>query len=74
MALFIFRSFLVSPQITSAYLSEKQAAAFLSVSLSTIRRWRRANIGPAFFRFGGVLRYSVEHLKAFVTKNQNSHE
>jgi hypothetical protein len=50
-------------------LSEKEAAAYLSVFLSTLRRWRRTNTGPAFFRFGGVLRYAVEALDEFVAKN-----
>jgi excisionase family DNA binding protein len=52
-----------------SFLSEREAAAYLSVSLSTIRRWRRAATGPQFFRFGGVLRYGREALQAFVAKN-----
>ena len=52
-----------------SFFSEKEAAAYLSVSLSTIRRWRRTNAGPAFFRFGGVLRYGREALEAFIAKN-----
>jgi excisionase family DNA binding protein len=54
---------------SSAYLSEKEAAAYLGISLSTIRRWRRRKIGPAFFQFGGVLRYSREAVEQFITKN-----
>jgi excisionase family DNA binding protein len=52
-----------------SFFSEKEAAAYLSVSLSTIRRWRRRKNGPAFFRFGGVLRYDREALGAFIAKN-----
>jgi hypothetical protein len=37
--------------------------------LSTIRRWRRANSGPSYFRFGGVLRYRREGLDAFLAKH-----
>jgi len=51
------------------FLSEKEAAAYLAVSLSTIRRWRRGRKGPAFFRFGGVLRYKREILDEFITRN-----
>jgi excisionase family DNA binding protein len=54
-----------------SFFSDKEAAAYLSVSLSTIRRWRRTSAGPAFFRFGGVLRYGREALEAFVAKNTN---
>ena len=56
------------PVALPSYLSEKEAAAYLSVSLSTLRRWRRANTGPAHFRFGGVLRYSRSALDRFVEK------
>jgi len=54
---------------SSALLSEKSAASYLGVSLSTIRRWRRANIGPAYFRFGDVLRYAQDGLDAFIRQN-----
>ena len=57
------------PVVSPAYLSEKEAAAYLTVSLSTVRRWRRAKIGPAYLRFGGVLRYSRQSLQAFIAKN-----
>jgi hypothetical protein len=51
------------------FFSEKEAAAQLDISLSTIRRWRRSKIGPAFFRFGGVLRYGRQALEEFVANN-----
>ena len=61
------------PPISSdAFLSEKEAAAYLSVSLSTIRRWRRQPNGPQYFRFGGVLRYSRAALGAFIVRYTKS--
>jgi len=54
-----------SPQ----FLSEKEAAVYLSVSLSTIRRWRRSGTGPAFFRLGDVLRYRRDAVDDFITQN-----
>jgi excisionase family DNA binding protein len=53
----------------SPYLSEKEASAYLTVSLSTLRRWRRANSGPAYFRFGGVLRYGRSVLDQFIAQH-----
>jgi hypothetical protein len=50
------------------FLTEQQTAAYLSVSLSTIRRWRHNNIGPRSFKFRGVLRYRRDWLDAFVAK------
>jgi excisionase family DNA binding protein len=58
----------MAPTSSAAFLSEKEAAAYLSVSLSTIRRWRRGVSGPQYFRFGGVLRYSRAALGAFIIR------
>ena len=61
------------PQLVfPAYFSEKEAAAYLNISLSTIRRWRRAKTGPVHFRFGGVLRYSRAVLDQFIAKYTNN--
>ena len=58
------------PQIAQAiHLSEKEAAAYLSVSLSTMRRWRKNGTGPEYFRFGGVLRYSRSTLDEFIKQH-----
>jgi excisionase family DNA binding protein len=54
--------------VSPAYLSEKEAAAYLAVSMSTLRRWRRAHTGPVHFRFGGVLRYGRSDLDRFIAK------
>jgi excisionase family DNA binding protein len=62
----------MAPNSSTAFLSEKEAAAYLSVSLSTIRRWRRLKNGPDYFRFGGVLRYNRAALGAFIVKNTKS--
>jgi len=35
--------------ITSERLSEQQAADYIAVSLSTLRRWRAEGVGPPFF-------------------------
>lgn len=52
-----------------SFFPEKEAAAYIGVSVSTMRRWRRKKTGPAVFRFGGVLRYGREALEAFIARN-----
>ena len=47
-------------------LSQKEAAVYLGISVSTLRRWHKVHQGPRFFRLGGVLRYRVEDLDAFL--------
>ena len=59
----------MASQLPSQFLSEKAAATLLSVSLSTIRRWRRQKVGPVYFRFGGILRYKRDLLEEFINKN-----
>jgi excisionase family DNA binding protein len=54
------------------WFSEKEAAAYLSVSLSSIRRWRRKHTGPDVCRFGGLVRYTKDALDAFITQNTQS--
>jgi hypothetical protein len=43
-------------------------AAYLGVSQDALQQWRSARIGPAWSKFGKVVRYHVndadEHLKA----------
>jgi hypothetical protein len=50
-------------------LTEVEAAQFLRVSLSTLRRRRRTNAGPAFFRIGAVIRYRRRDLEEFIAAN-----
>ncbi len=40
--------------------TDKQAAAFLSVSLASIRRWRLTGFGPTFYRVGASIRYDPQ--------------
>ncbi len=50
----------------SSFLSEKEAALYLSISLSNIRRWRRNGTGPKYYRKGNVLRERRENLEEFI--------
>jgi helix-turn-helix protein len=65
------REFYMGQNSSPAFFTEKEAAAFLSVSLSTMHRWRRAKIGPGLFSFGGVLRYRREALEDFISQHTN---
>jgi predicted DNA-binding transcriptional regulator AlpA len=47
-------------------LNEADAALYLSLSLTTLRRHRAAGTGPRCVRFGRLVRYRVCDLDAFV--------
>jgi excisionase family DNA binding protein len=55
---------------TPALVTEAQAAEFLGVSLSTIRRWRKAGTLSAF-RVGDILRYHTAVLDEFIAAHSS---
>ena len=46
-------------------LTEKDAAAFLSISVRTIQNWRFHNTGPKYKKLGRLVRYSIVDLSAY---------
>jgi predicted site-specific integrase-resolvase len=53
------------------YLSEKCLAKKWGISHRTLQRWRWLNVGPAYIRIGGRVRYTQENIKSF--EEENSH-
>ncbi len=48
-------------------LTQKDVAAFLKVSVGTVKRWRMDGRGPKFSRLGGRLpRYRMADVQAFL--------
>lgn len=47
-------------------LTEKQAAAFLTRSVSSLRRGRKDGTGPDFLRIGRSIRYPKAQLEAYI--------
>lgn len=51
----------------SALFDERELAAQLRVSVSTLRNWRVAKRGPAFIKLGRrAVRYRVADVQAFI--------
>ncbi len=58
-------------------LHENQAAQYLGVSVSTLRRVRHAGKGPSFVRIGRTVLYRKHHLDTFInqhTKNPDQNK
>lgn len=52
--------------MNSPLITEKQAAEWLSLKPSTLRRWRWSGIGPEFVRIGQrAIRYRLAAVEAF---------
>lgn len=57
--------------LSEVLLTEQDAAAYLSISKSTIRRWRSRGVLPpqAVFSIGGIVRYRRSQLDFFIEQN-----
>ena len=55
-------------QIGNRYVREKEAAAFLGVSVSTLQGWRSRGTGggPSVTKVGGMVMYSVKELEEYM--------
>ncbi|QZY51273.1 MULTISPECIES: helix-turn-helix transcriptional regulator [Microbacteriaceae] len=57
------------PELTvtvSPLMDSREIAAYLKVSESTLSRWRSAGQGPPFLRLGGIARYRLEAVDAWL--------
>jgi len=57
------------PELTvtvSPLMGSREIAAYLKVSESTLSRWRSADQGPPFLRLGGIARYRLEAVDAWL--------
>ena len=52
--------------VPRATLTEKEAATYLGLSLSTMRRRRAASRPPRFLKIGGSIRYTKQELDRFI--------
>jgi excisionase family DNA binding protein len=48
------------------FLTSKEAAERLSVSVASLRRWRREGSGPRSYRIGGRVMYRPDELDSWV--------
>jgi len=53
-------------------LDEKQAAAFLNVSVKSLQAWRYRGGGPKYVKLGRSVRYTMADLEAFVVASKRT--
>jgi predicted site-specific integrase-resolvase len=51
-------------------LNSKEVGAMLSVSESTLSRWREAGTGPRFVNLDGIIRYTHEDVCAYTEESR----
>lgn len=61
------------PHSARRWLSRKEVAELLGISVSTLERWHRRDMGPRAYRLAGLrfLRYDPEEVRAFVQREGN---
>jgi len=52
----------------SPLMDSREIAAYLKVSESTLSRWRSAGQGPPFLRLGGIARYRLNAVDAWLRR------
>lgn len=57
----------------SPLMDSREIAAYLKVSESTLSRWRSAGQGPPFLRLGGIARYRVDAVDAWLADLERGH-
>lgn len=57
---------ITEPNLVSPLLDTREVAAYLKVSEATLSRWRTDKKGPPFLRMGGITRYRVEDVEAWL--------
>ena len=53
----------------TAFLSERQAAAYLNMSVSWLRKCRDQGTGPVWMKFGNSIRYPESALEGYVRQS-----
>ncbi|WP_435195401.1 helix-turn-helix transcriptional regulator [Streptomyces sp. NRRL F-5630] len=59
--------------VASPLMDSREIAAYLKVSESTLSRWRSAGQGPPFLRLGGIARYRLDAVDAWLAGLENGH-
>lgn len=57
----------------SPLMDSREIAAYLKVSESTLSRWRSAGQGPPFLRMGGIARYRLDTVDAWLAGLEHDH-
>ncbi|MCT1986602.1 helix-turn-helix domain-containing protein [Dermacoccus abyssi] len=62
-----------SLMMVSPLMHSREVAAYLKVSESTLSRWRSAGTGPPFLRLGGIARYRIDAVDAWLGRLESDH-
>ncbi len=58
--------------VLAEYLTDRELAAELNVSVRTLARWRRLRVGPALTKVGRKVAYRRAAINAWLAANETS--
>lgn len=56
----------------SAFIGEVEVARLLGISESTLRGWRFKNVGPAYYKFAGAVRYDPAEVRDYIRQSRRT--
>lgn len=56
--------------LSNRFISERDAADYLGVSVKTVQAWRAKGDGPKFAKFGRAVRYQLNELTRWAEAQQ----
>ena len=59
--------------LAEQYLTDKELAARLHISVNTIKSWRARGIGPRYVKISRLVRYPVSAVEEFVAAGRSQH-
>lgn len=52
------------------YITTREAAEFLGLSVATLNKWRVIGLGPAYFKLGKAVRYRLSELEEWASSQR----
>ncbi len=59
-------------EVKARLFNEYQAAEYLNIAVTTLRRWRWVGHPPIFIKIGGLVRYQIEDLDDLIRVGRRS--
>ena len=59
-------------EVKARLFNEYQAADYLNIAVTTLRRWRWVGHPPIFIKIGGLVRYQIEDLDDLISAGRRS--
>lgn len=60
--------------MTQQFMTVEELAGYLGIAKGTIYSWRHVHFGPPSYKFGGVIKYKLADVDAWIDSNREGEE